>query len=175
MCSVVRLSGRETVLEVGCGCGAVTLVLSQKCRFVQGVDVNPLAVENAQHNATALSVTNARFLVSDVFEKVEGQFDVIVCNPPYNKSGIADPIERMFWDPNDDAKVRFFAGLRDHLRDTGRVYFGWANFADLDSTLPLRLAAEAGLRYVRHYSAAAPNGPYCFYVIELRPNRSVAD
>lgn len=168
MCAAVRLRGYEAVLEVGCGCGAITLLLAQKCLFAEGLDINPLAVKNARRNAEHLGITNVAFFASDVFDKVAGSYDVIVFNPPYNHSTVADPVERMFWDPNDDAKCRFFQEVGGYLKRDGRVYFGWADFADLDGTLPLRLAKSADLKYVRHYSAPAANGAQCFYVIELK-------
>jgi release factor glutamine methyltransferase len=168
MCSTVRLKGNETLLEIGCGCGAVTILLAQKCALATGVDINPIAVDNARLNAQRLVVANTSFLVSDVFEKVTGKFDVIVCNPPYNHSPAADPVERMFWDPEDEAKRRFFRDVNGFLKKDGRIYFGWADFADLDGSLPIRWATAAGLKYVRHYSAPALNGAQCFFVIELK-------
>ena len=72
---------------------------------------------------------------------------------------------RMFWDPNDEMKRRFFSEVREHLLSDGRVYFGWADFADLNPALPLAWARDAGLRYLRHYSALAPSGSQTFYVI----------
>jgi release factor glutamine methyltransferase len=169
MSASVAMRPSEDVLELGCGCGAVTVLLSRHCRSAVGVDINPVAVENARHNAARLGVDNATFALSDVFDHVEGTFDVLVCNPPYNQHEAADPVERMFWDPRDEMKRRFFEGARQHLRPKGRVYFGWADFAELDSALPLRLAASAGLRYVKHYSVPSRNGAQTFYVIHFAP------
>ena len=39
---------------------------------------------------------NAAFSLSDVFDAVNGRFDVIVCNPPYNQVRAADTVEKMF-------------------------------------------------------------------------------
>ena len=74
------------VIDLGCGCGAVTLAIARERprSRVLGADVSPAAVELAQRNATRLAITNASFTVSDWFEGVAHEaFDVIVANPPY--------------------------------------------------------------------------------------------
>jgi 16S rRNA G1207 methylase RsmC len=75
-------------------------------------------------------------------------------------------VERMFWDPEDLAKRRFFAQARRHLRPGGRVYVGWADFADLEHDLPDVLAREGGLRKVREHRRPSPNGKCTFIVYE---------
>ena len=165
MGTVVKIQDSQRFLEVGCGCGAVSLRLARRSKSGVGVDINPDAIANSIHNANRLGINNVSFVESDVFETVRGRFHVIVCNPPYNNSEPADNVDRMFWDPNDEMKRRFFAEVRGHLLSEGRVYFGWADFADLNPALPLAWARDAGLRYLRHYSALAPSGSQTFYVI----------
>lgn len=169
MSRAVKVYPNDDFLEIGCGCGAVTLLLARRCHAGVGVDINPAAVENSAWNAERLMVNNATFLVSDVFQHVTGKFDVLVCNPPYNHHTADDPVERMFWDPNDEMKRKFFRSARHFLKDGGRIYFGWADFAELDGMLPLRLAEYAGFEYVRHFVCPARNGIQRFFVIELRP------
>lgn len=169
MAGVVNPRANETLLEVGCGCGAVTLLSAQRCLQAVGVDINPLAVANSLTNAAWLGITNVTFRVSDVFEKVTGKFDIVVCNPPYNECSAGDEIEQMFWDPQNSMKRRFFEKVRDYLTDSGQVYFGWADFADLDVRAPLRLAERAGLSYVSHYSKLSTSGEQRFYVIKFEP------
>ncbi len=167
MSDVVRVRPGDDIVEVGCGCGAITLLMAQRCHSAVGVDISAVAVANARENSNRLKIDNVSFFVSDVFSKVVGQFDVVICNPPYNKNMADGSAERMFWDPNDDMKRRFFEGVLGHLKKNGRVYFGWGDFADLDGTLPTRFAEQAGLIYVRHYSSPSSDGAHCFYVIEF--------
>lgn len=169
MSRVVRVRNKDRVLEVGCGCGAVPILLAQKCQLAIGVDINPRAVDNARRNAIRLGVSNAQFYLSDVFENVTGEFDKIVCNPPYNLHSAKDVVEKMFWDPQDDMKRKFFQNVRSHLRKDGEVYFGWANFTELEGAFPLRMAAEAGLRYIKHFSLPSRSSAQTFYVIKFRP------
>jgi tRNA1(Val) A37 N6-methylase TrmN6 len=74
-----------------------------------------------------------------------GKIDVVICNPPYTSHNVSDDIDRMYWDPNDEMKKKFFNEVRNYLKDNGRIYFGWANFADIAVELPLRLAQENNL------------------------------
>jgi methylase of polypeptide subunit release factors len=53
-----------------------------------GVDVSEKALVIARQNAEKLSLwERANFITSDWNEMVEGQFDIILCNPPYVKTG----------------------------------------------------------------------------------------
>lgn len=77
--------GALRVLDLGTGTGAIALALAYErpnARLV-GVDVHADAVALARRNAAASGITNARFHQSDWFKQVDGQFDLIVSNPPY--------------------------------------------------------------------------------------------
>lgn len=168
ICESVVTNPTQRVLEIGCGCGAASLVLAKKSKSVLGVDINSAAVQNSIANASTLKIENCKFIRSDVFTNVEEKYDVIIFNPPYNRvESIVEDHERMFWDPNDESKIRFFEEVSDYLTSRGRVYFGWANFADLDTSMPLRLAQRAGLRYLRHYTRFSQNGAQAFYLLEF--------
>ncbi|MEJ0091354.1 MAG: class I SAM-dependent methyltransferase [Limisphaerales bacterium] len=116
MSECVRIGPKQTFLEIGCGCGAVSLLLAQRCRSGLGVDINPEAVDTSIWNQARLGVNNVKFLESDVFENVTGKFDVLVCNPPYNVHEVNDSVERMFWDPKDEMKQKFFRDARKFLK-----------------------------------------------------------
>jgi len=73
----------NTVLEVGCGTGLISIHLSKSGAKVTAVDVNPKAVEatkfNAERNNTIIEV-----IESNIFDNLSGRkFHTIVCNPPY--------------------------------------------------------------------------------------------
>lgn len=55
------LSGRETVADVYCGAGTISLLLSKEAREVIGIEVVPQAVADAKKNALANHVPNAVF------------------------------------------------------------------------------------------------------------------
>lgn len=167
----VSISSEESFLEVGCGTGAVSVFLATRACSGVGVDINEVAVSNAQHNAAKAGLKNLFFLTSDVFANVSGKYDVIVCNPPYNAYRPRDVIDRMFWDPADEMKQSFFRGVGSRLRRNGRVYFGWADFGDLDPHLPFRLSGQCGLEVTRVFAMDSPSRKYAFFVLELRKSR----
>lgn len=72
------------VLDMCTGSGCILLSLlnySNDCEGV-GADISPRALEIAKENAERLGI-KASFIESDLFEKVEGKFDILVSNPPY--------------------------------------------------------------------------------------------
>lgn len=70
----------------GSGCILLSLLhYSNDCSGV-GVDVSEDALVVARQNADRLAEKQAVFIQSDLFEKVEGSFDLIVSNPPYIRS-----------------------------------------------------------------------------------------
>lgn len=169
MADTVDIGRDETFLEIGCGTGVVCLVLSLQAKSGIGVDINKLAIENSKLNAVRNSViNNVEFLESNLFENVQGQFDVVICNPPYNNNTAKDNIDKMFWDTDDDMKRRFFQEVGKYLKENGRIYFGWANFADLDLYLPFRLAEEYGFEVVNVSSRPSKSKSCLFYVFEFK-------
>ncbi|MBO4825540.1 MAG: peptide chain release factor N(5)-glutamine methyltransferase [Lachnospiraceae bacterium] len=72
------------VLDMCTGSGCIILSLlkfSNDCEGV-GVDISEKALEVAKSNSEALNI-NATFIQGDLFENVEGKFDILVSNPPY--------------------------------------------------------------------------------------------
>lgn len=87
--SYAQLTGEETVWDLYCGIGTISLFLAQKAKTVYGVEIVPQAIEDAKQNAARNGITNAHFYVGkaeevlpEKYEK-EGIFaDVIVVDPP---------------------------------------------------------------------------------------------
>ncbi len=80
------------ILDMCTGSGCILLSLlhySNDCSGL-GVDLSGEALEVARENALRLGTDEAEFLCSDLFDKVEGKFEIIVCNPPYIPSGEID-------------------------------------------------------------------------------------
>ncbi len=76
------------ILDMCTGSGCILLSLlhySNDCSGV-GVDVSEDALAVARQNADRLAEKQAVFIQSNLFEKVEGSFDLIVSNPPYIRS-----------------------------------------------------------------------------------------
>ena len=88
------LHGEETVWDLYCGIGTISLFLAQKAKRVYGVEIIPQAIENAKRNAVKNGIENAEFFVGkseevlpEFYEKEaaagrKAYADVIVVDPP---------------------------------------------------------------------------------------------
>ena len=90
------LKGDETVWDLYCGIGTISLFLAQKAKQVYGVEIVPQAIEDAKHNAEINEITNAEFFVGKAEEVLPEYYadyakehpgeharaDVIVVDPP---------------------------------------------------------------------------------------------
>lgn len=81
---VLKVSGGKTVLDMctGSGCIIISLAKLGDIKSGIGVDISEAALQVAKENNNRLGV-NIRFLRSNLFEELQGKFDIIVSNPPY--------------------------------------------------------------------------------------------
>ena len=90
------LTGAETVLDLYCGIGTISLVMARKAGMVWGAEVVPQAVDDAIANARRNHIENARFLCADAGEAaryLEGEGvrpDVVCVDPP--RKGLAEDV-----------------------------------------------------------------------------------
>ena len=90
------LTGNETVWDLYCGIGTISLFLAKKAKQVYGVEIIPQAIDDAKNNAKINNITNAEFYVGKAeevlpeyykeYEKThngeKAHADVIVVDPP---------------------------------------------------------------------------------------------
>ena len=83
------LHGEETVWDLYCGIGTISLFLAQKAKFVRGVEIVPAAIENAKENAKLNGLENTEFFVGKAEEVLPREYkkngvyaDVVVVDPP---------------------------------------------------------------------------------------------
>jgi 23S rRNA (uracil1939-C5)-methyltransferase len=85
---MAALSDRETVLDLYCGVGPISLLLAGAARAVWGLDESARSIDAAKQNARRNGIANCRFLQGDVVERVAeakrtlGRIDRVVLNPP---------------------------------------------------------------------------------------------
>lgn len=120
----------------GSGCILISLLhYNNWCEGV-GVDISPMALQTAEENGKKLLAEEKRpvWLESNLFEKVEGKFDIIVSNPPYIRS---DVIETLMPEVKDHEPMNALDGTEDglyfyreivrqapeYLKKEGRLYF----------------------------------------------------
>jgi methylase of polypeptide subunit release factors len=82
------------VADVGCGAGAAAIVIARRYPEAEVVafDVNQAALALTAVNARMAGADNVRTCESDLFKQVNGDFDLIVSNPPY----LLDPARRAY-------------------------------------------------------------------------------
>ena len=90
------LNGNETVWDLYCGIGTISLFLAQKAKQVYGVEIVPQAIDDARNNAKINDITNTEFYVGKAEEVLPEYYreyqeshggetaraDVIVVDPP---------------------------------------------------------------------------------------------
>ena len=90
------LTGNETVWDLYCGIGTISLFLAQNAKQVYGVEIVPQAIDDARNNAKINDITNAEFYVGKAEEVLPEYYreyqeshggetahaDVIVVDPP---------------------------------------------------------------------------------------------
>ena len=90
------LKGNETVWDLYCGIGTISLFLAQRAKKVYGVEIIPQAIHNARENAQINGIENAEFFAGKAEEVLPGYYeeyarehggeaaraDVIVVDPP---------------------------------------------------------------------------------------------
>jgi len=117
------------VLEIGCGCGIVSLTAARTARSVLGTDVNPDAVACASANAEKNGIGNAEFVLGDMFSRTGSRkFDAVLFNPPYLPTGESERLRghlnRAFDGGKDGRAVldRFLAQFGAHLKPGGSLF-----------------------------------------------------
>lgn len=89
------LTGKETVFDLYCGIGTITLCLTKKAKFVYGVEIVPEAVYNAKENAKINDIQNVEFIEGKSEEIIPKMYkegiraDVVVVDPPRKGCDIA--------------------------------------------------------------------------------------
>lgn len=132
------LSSGVRVLDMCTGSGCILISLLHYSLWAEGVgvDLSPKALEVARENAEVLLSEDrvVSFIESDLFEKVEGTYDIIVSNPPYIQTEVIkglmpevrDHEPMMALDGTEDGLYfyrRIVAESKAFLRKEGRLFF----------------------------------------------------
>jgi release factor glutamine methyltransferase len=111
-------NGPRTILDLGTGPG--TLLLAALAQWPTacglGIDESGKALDYAELNAADLGFEGrARFRLGDWADDLDGQFELILCNPPYIEAGASLPPDVAKWEP-DGALYAGPDGLDDYRR-----------------------------------------------------------
>ncbi len=123
-----------TILDAGTGSGviAITLAIEWAEVAVDAIDISPAALALAAENAAKLGVGgHVRFIESDLFSAVPGQYALMVANLPYipapeiptlSREVRTDPVSALDGGPDGTEIIRTFLDhARPHLTPGGMV------------------------------------------------------
>lgn len=85
---LLTLSKKDTVADLYCGAGTITLPAAQRAKYVYGIEIVPEAVQNARDNANLNGIENVEFVAGDVQKELAGviqkagKIDAIILDPP---------------------------------------------------------------------------------------------
>jgi len=145
------------VLDMCTGSGCILISLLKLCGFADvsgvGVDVSEEALRVARKNAENLGV-DTMFVHSDLFSKVEGQYDVIASNPPYIRTSVIEGLkeEVKFHDPfialdGKEDGLYFYRRIVEkstsYLKKGGKLYFEIGHDQGEDVSMLMREAGFA--------------------------------
>ncbi|MEO1062224.1 MAG: HemK2/MTQ2 family protein methyltransferase [Actinomycetota bacterium] len=158
----------ERVLDLGTGSGVNALLAARKGATVVGVDINPVAVEVARRNAVTNGLHElATFVEGDLFDPVDGTFDVIVFDPPFRWFAPRDLLEMAFADDGYATLTRFFAEVPERLRPGGRVLLFFGTSGDIAYLRELMAASPFDSEVVATRMIDTANGQADYFTYRL--------
>ena len=100
----------KRVLDVGCGYGFLGIMVSRVTdSYVEMIDINKRAVHLTNMNIKRYKDFKGKTYVSNVYENVEGKYDIIITNPPIRIG--------------KEILLEILIGAFDHLEDNGLLYY----------------------------------------------------
>jgi methylase of polypeptide subunit release factors len=161
--SILRSEPRylRRALDIGCGSGAGGVIVAKNaaCGELILTDINDTALQLTRLNTDAAGLPEAKTAHSDLFEHVEGEFDLIVANPPY----LNDPLQRTYRHGGGELgsalSIRIAEAAKDRLSPGGSLilYTGSPIVSGVDR---LQLAIEqsfSGCDLVWSYEEVDPD------------------
>lgn len=116
--SIIKDKKYKRILDIGTGSGAIAVSIGRYSKSdVTAVDISEGALDTAKKNAEKNNV-NINFIKSDLFENMDGKFDLIASNPPYIESDVINTLEP---DVKDYEPITALDGGKDGLYFYGRI------------------------------------------------------
>lgn len=85
---MLKLTKEDTVIDLFCGVGTITLCAAKRAKFAYGLDISEQSVENARFSARLNDIENAKFLACDAYllydklKEFKGEDRVVIVDPP---------------------------------------------------------------------------------------------
>jgi tRNA1Val (adenine37-N6)-methyltransferase len=156
-----RAGRRDRVLELGAGCGVISIMLASlyRPREVVAVEIQPELAEMIARNATINDLESVRAICADLRQKkiagVEpASFDLVVANPPYRATSTGrenlDRGRRLARSESSATLDDFVRAARSYARHGARVAFVFTarRSAELISTMRAKKLEPKRIRFV---------------------------
>lgn len=163
-----QMSDGSRILDMCTGSGCILISLLRYSNWCEGtgVDVSKDALAVAAENAGQLlgeTRCTWRFLESDLFEKVDGKYDIIVSNPPYIRSDVIETLmpevrdhePRLALDGTADGLYfyrKITAECGDYLVKGGMLYFEIGHDQAEDVKALMEAAGFYDIKIVKDYA-----------------------
>jgi release factor glutamine methyltransferase len=136
----------QTLLEVGCGSGLISIMAAKQQAQVTALDVSKAAVANTRKNA-ARNHAKIKIIHSDLFTQLDHRpYDWIIINPPYYPYNPANDTERAWYcGKNHEYFSELFKGLPPFLNRSSHVIMVLTKECQLNKIF--ELGKEAGFRF----------------------------
>ena len=157
----------KTFLELGCGCGIISIYAAKKEAIVTATDINKTALEflekAAANNSVAITITE-----SNLFEKLEGKtFDYILINPPYYpKTPTSIKDKAWFCGENFEYFEQLFLQLPHFITPKNEVYMILSQDCNIQNIKAIALKNNISFDLIAKKKAAAEKN-YIFQLISL--------
>jgi len=130
---LAEVKSSDRVLDIGTGSGVSGILAAKVSAEVVAVDINPKAIECAKDNAERNGVADRiTFAVGDIFDPIEGDFNLIIFDPPFRWFKPRDLLEVSTADENYRALTKFIKEAKGRLRPGGRILLNFGTSGDID-------------------------------------------
>ena len=141
------IEDKNSLLEVGCGSGIISVFAKDHCPKVVATDINPYAAHCARLNGIDVVRT-------DLFAGIRGTFDIVAFNPPYLPTSEDEHIGG--WDDimlnggpeGRDTIRRFVAEVGAHLNPSGQVLMLISSLTGIKEVCDLMQGAGMSIKKV---------------------------
>jgi len=156
-----RAKARDRVLELGAGCGVVSIMIASlyRPREVVALEIQPTLAAMVERNAAINGLQSVRSLCADLRSKsirglAPASFDLVVANPPYRAAATGrespDHGRRLARSESVGTLQDFVVAARRYVRRSGRVAFVFAarRSAELISSMRANKLEPKRVRFV---------------------------
>jgi len=132
------------ILDVGTGCGILSVLAASKAKHIVAVDINPYAARCAKINAEVNGVSDKiDILIGDLFNPIHENltFDTILFNAPYlpdEKRKESKSLIEYAWSGGKDGREvidRFIQQAPKYLKPYGRILLVQSSLSDVEKTI----------------------------------------